>query len=236
MTREHEPPHGSLQNSRPATPTEIITELDRLSLPYHRPDMTEGKWRQLFLMFCEDLKGKTLAQIQMACRRWRQGADNKFFPTPGQLLELCIPPFADKPGRSRGRIINGMEQPWGGNCQCDRCMKKTPSPEFFHAGNADHARDARIRNDLDYDMERRLGYDPKKGDPALDDTIERDRSPEDLKAAMVSARTKYPRAFNPGKPEWAADRAPIAYMPMTPERKAELLANLDKRIIEGNPG
>lgn len=197
--------------------------------------MTDDESRVWLDGLCEDLGHLSDAEIAYGCARYRRSGE-RFFPPPGVLLALCKPEFGDKPRKSRGRIINGMEQPWGGNCQCDRCMKKTPGEGFFHAGNADHARDAGIRAELDYDMERRLGYDPKKGDPALDDTIERDRSPEDLKAAMASARTKYPRAFNPGKPEWTADRALIAYMPMTPEQKNELLTNLDRRIANGNPG
>ena len=50
--------------------------------------------------FCEDLKGKTLDEIRRGCMRYRRNPENKFFPTPGQLLEACRNPFADaKPRR-----------------------------------------------------------------------------------------------------------------------------------------
>lgn len=165
----------------------------------------------------------------MACRRWRQGADNKFFPTPGQLLELCTPPFADKPGKSHGRQTEHGFQPWNGSCQCEACMKQTSHEGFYRASNADHARDAQIRGELDYAMEQKLGYDPKKGNPELDDTIDRQRSPEDLKAVMASARAKYPRAFGKFVPE-KLDREPIPYVETPPELLAERMAKLEAKL------
>lgn len=88
-----------------------------------------------------------------------------------------------------------MTQRLGGACQCDRCMKKTPSDGFYHASNADHARDAQIRDHLDYTLEQKLGHDPKRGNPALDDTIERQRSPEEIEALLTKTRLKYPKVF-----------------------------------------
>lgn len=186
---------------------------------------------------CEDLAHLSDAELAYGSSRIRQANPPvRFFPTSGQIIAACKPPFADPPTRSQGRQTDHGFQPWGGACQCDACMKKTPREGFFRATNADYARDAAERDRLDYAMEQKLGHDPKVGNPELDNTVGHQRTPEEFANAVASARAKYPRVFNPGISEWTAPAAPIAYMPMTPERKNELLTNLDRRIAEGNPG
>lgn len=39
--------------------------------------------------FCEDLAGYPETVIADACQDYRRNPDNKFFPTPGQLLAYC---------------------------------------------------------------------------------------------------------------------------------------------------
>ncbi len=48
---------------------------------------------------CEDLKHKSLAEIQYGCKRYRTTPGNKWFPTPGALLEACKNPYEEKPRR-----------------------------------------------------------------------------------------------------------------------------------------
>jgi hypothetical protein len=187
---------SNLQQRWPATPAQIIARIQALELFFPKSVMKDPEKRLWFATYCEDLKLKSDAEIAYACLRYRQDPTSRFFPTPGQLLELCTSPFADKLGRSNGRVTEEAGwQPWGGGCQCDRCMKKIPREGFHRAPRADYTRDAATREELDYDMEQKLGYDPKRGNPALDNTLERQRTPEELKALLESTRRKYPRAF-----------------------------------------
>lgn len=87
----------------PATPQEIIVELSRLSVVMaHQSAMTKEDQALRFAALCEDLKGKTVDEIRDGCRRYRRNPKNRFFPTPGELLEACRNPFASPPGRGYG--------------------------------------------------------------------------------------------------------------------------------------
>src|SRR6185295_2471405 len=97
MTKEPKGPQSFLQPWRPATTRELVIELERLSTHYPRLDMDARKWSLLFESFAEDFANKSLEEIRYGCRRWRQNAENKFFPTPGQLLEACKNPYDTKP-------------------------------------------------------------------------------------------------------------------------------------------
>lgn len=94
-------PRTSLQTSEPATAEQIIQHLSLLARNYWRPEMTEGQYRALHLQYCQDLAGKTDAQIADACRRWRTNPQNKFFPSSGQLLELTKNPYDAPPSTNR---------------------------------------------------------------------------------------------------------------------------------------
>lgn len=88
MTREHsEPPCSSL------TKREMVTELERLAITYPRTDMDPRKWMLLFETFWADIRHLTLNSLRDGCRRYRTNAANRFFPSPGQLLEACRDPF-----------------------------------------------------------------------------------------------------------------------------------------------
>jgi hypothetical protein len=128
-------------------------------------------------------------------------------------------------------MVDGVVQPWGGACQCRRCVEKIPRPEFFKAPSQAYQRDEAIRAELDYDMERRCGYDPKRGNPDLDNSTERQRSPAELAALLASVRKRYFRAFKPGLAEFATERAPIPYEESDPE----LLAEMRDRISSKQP-
>jgi hypothetical protein len=47
---------------------------------------------------CEDLSGRTEAEIAHACKRWRTSPE-RYFPTSGQLLELMRNPYETRGGR-----------------------------------------------------------------------------------------------------------------------------------------
>lgn len=95
-TKEPSELPSSLQKSTPATERDLVTELERLSIHFPRTDMDSRKWAMLFQSFSEDFKNKSLEEIRDGCRRYRQNAENRFFPTPGQLLEACKNPFDTK--------------------------------------------------------------------------------------------------------------------------------------------
>lgn len=66
----------------------ILIQLARLALMYWRPDFTPGQAKQLYEMYLDDLSVYSFYDITKACEKFRQNADNKFFPTSGQLRGL----------------------------------------------------------------------------------------------------------------------------------------------------
>jgi hypothetical protein len=61
--------------------------------------MTDEARRVWLDTLCADLAHKTQAEIADGCRRWRNDPDNRWFPTPGQLLAACKNPWDAKPRR-----------------------------------------------------------------------------------------------------------------------------------------
>jgi hypothetical protein len=100
-TRALSGPLSSSLSRKLVTPRELVSELERLSIHFPRTDMDERKWRELFRTFVEDFQHLSLAEVTFGCRRYRQNPANKFFPTPGQLLEACKDPYEDNDPRSR---------------------------------------------------------------------------------------------------------------------------------------
>ncbi len=66
----------------------ILIQLAKLALMYWRPDFTPGQAKQLYEMYLDDLRVYSFYDITKACAKFRQNADNKFFPTSGQLRGL----------------------------------------------------------------------------------------------------------------------------------------------------
>lgn len=104
MTKELKPRPNSLQNSTPATEQEIIQILERLAVHYPRQDMDKAKWKLLILSFVDILKGKTFRELYAGMLRYLKNDENKFFPTPGQLLEACKNPFETHHSRHYDRL------------------------------------------------------------------------------------------------------------------------------------
>lgn len=72
-----------------------------------------------------------LASAVLACKR-----KCRFFPSLAELLAETKPgPFDEKEHTTlHGRITpEGTYQPWGGACQCHRCVTKEPRPGFYKA-------------------------------------------------------------------------------------------------------
>lgn len=66
----------------------ILIQLAKLALMYWRPDFTPGQAKQLYEMYLDDLRVYSFYDICKACEKFRQNADNKFFPTSGQIRGL----------------------------------------------------------------------------------------------------------------------------------------------------
>ena len=96
--------------------TEIGAILARLALHYWRPDFQPEQVKLVLQDFLYDLRAYEVRDIAHACDRYRQGPENRFFPTPGQLLAILKPAQAEpeerharRPFRSDYRMI-GMKQ------------------------------------------------------------------------------------------------------------------------------
>lgn len=58
----------------------------KLSSHYWRPDATPTQAAEVIEDFMEDLSHLTPDDVERACMRYRMNQENRFFPTPGQLL------------------------------------------------------------------------------------------------------------------------------------------------------
>lgn len=81
------PPHG-IEAERNK---QIAAALSRLALHYWRPDFTPSQAALLIEDFLDDLKDFSVQQVINACAEYRRDGSNKFFPTPGALMEAVQP-------------------------------------------------------------------------------------------------------------------------------------------------
>jgi hypothetical protein len=143
--------------------------------------MTDDDRRVWLMTWCEDLAYKTDAELAYGCARYRRDKENKFFPTPGQLLEACKNPYDSGPGR--------------------RYDPLPPLPEI--------TRTPEQLQELIQNTYKKANYFPheKTGNPSL----------ESIKAEILA-------------------RPPTPVVPMTPERKKELLDTAARRIASADAG
>lgn len=114
---------SSLSVRNPATKAQILARIVSLELLYGRQAMSDDERRIWLQTYIEDLGAYTDLELANACRKYRQNGDNRYFPNPGQLLELLKNPFADTDAPHRR--------------------------EVYRASEADHARDAAERKEID---------------------------------------------------------------------------------------
>ena len=77
----------SLRLGELITRPEMADVLARLSLHFHRPDFGPAQASLIVSDFMADLTGATAAMVDEACGVYRRDPANKFFPTPGMLLQ-----------------------------------------------------------------------------------------------------------------------------------------------------
>ena len=101
MTKEP----SELQCSSPKLNARAMTvELERLALAFPRTDMDSAKWSMLFRTYFEDLQFLTIETLRAGCSRYRRNAENRFFPSPGQLLAACKDPFDLPKGKTYAKL------------------------------------------------------------------------------------------------------------------------------------
>lgn len=71
------------------TRVEMAAILARLALHYVRPDFNQTHVDLIVDDFMDELAGANLEMIRDAARCWLREPDNRFFPTPGGLLQYC---------------------------------------------------------------------------------------------------------------------------------------------------
>jgi hypothetical protein len=175
--------------------------------------------------------------LERGWARMRESYKRPFWPPIALLVEAVQAAQSDrlsampKKEKLRGRMVDGVVQPWGGACQCRACRLKIPRGEFFHASAEQYAAAEAIREELDYDLQRRIGFDPRIGPAGADDTTDRQRSPAELTKMLETTRKRYYRVFNPGAPAPVThDRPPMEYRPSAPELIAEMLSKLAEKV------
>lgn len=87
-----------------ASTLDFAEELSRLALHYWRPDFTPKEAAKLNADYLEDLRGITVGELMAACKEWRRNADNRFYPTSGQMFALVKDYLTD-----RARAASGAE-------------------------------------------------------------------------------------------------------------------------------
>lgn len=171
-------------------------------------------------------------------KRIRESHKRAFWPPIAMIAEACSGARRMRQDSSpkrqviQARMVDGHVQPWGGACRCRRCVERRPTDGFFRASDEQYAQDAATRNDLAYDLERKIGRDPKIGDTRLDNTLERQRRPEELAALLASTRARYPRTFNASKAEFADERKPVGYIESDPDILQEMRERMASKVVE----
>lgn len=76
----------------PQKEKQIAIILGKLAVHYYRPDFNQAAAQSMISDMVEDLGDYPLYEIETAIKRYRQNGENRFFPTPGQLISLLKPP------------------------------------------------------------------------------------------------------------------------------------------------
>ncbi len=80
-----------LQTDRPCPLDRLITHLRALAVTHPMQELNEAEASLKFRIFCEDLGHIPERIIVEACKSYRRDPENRFFPTPGQMLAICEP-------------------------------------------------------------------------------------------------------------------------------------------------
>ena len=87
----------------------VVTALGALRLHYPGQPMTEAQERVFWAAYLTDLAGWNPRMVAEACSRWRRSPE-RFFPNPGQLLDLCRKVAAERPRTQGARYREQLER------------------------------------------------------------------------------------------------------------------------------
>lgn len=108
----------------------ILLLLAKLAIVYWRPDFTPGQARELYTQYLDDLRPFAFADIAEAIEKYRQDAENKFYPLPGQLRGIieAVPywSIATKREQVASRLKAGREE-------MAKMIAVTPAPKQLAA-------------------------------------------------------------------------------------------------------
>lgn len=105
--------------------------------------------------YADALRGFDAKDLQAGWQEVRNAHARAWWPPVGALVRACADAkkrrVASIPSHDKiyGRYLNGKIEPWGGACECDRCVKKLPSDGFYRASSEDHRLAALERRELD---------------------------------------------------------------------------------------
>lgn len=80
-------PATTAPSSSPADKVRKVVALTKLRSHFYQPGQTEAQIRGVIDDMLVDLDGLTPGQVEEACAQYRRDGTNKFFPTPGQIIE-----------------------------------------------------------------------------------------------------------------------------------------------------
>lgn len=125
--------------------------------------MGETEQASALAQYCDVLRGFSEGALTRGWEQMRASHLFRSWPTPAALSKACAAAESTlvrkRAQHEQGRMVNGEWQPWGGACQCDRCVYKIPNEGFYKAPRADYERDAATRRELDDWMHNRM-YGP----------------------------------------------------------------------------
>lgn len=111
--------------------------------------------------YADALKGFDRRDLETGWRGARNAHMRDFWPPIGILVKSCQDARRNRVALTpqkdvlHGRIVDGRFQPWGGACQCDRCVDKKPTEGFYRAPKDMHEKDAQLHADLDAHFKRK---------------------------------------------------------------------------------
>jgi len=92
-------PATTALKSSPAEQVRKVVALTKLRSHFYQPGQTEAQIRGVIDDMLADLDGLSAYQVEDACANYRRDPANKFFPTPGQIIEALRGKHSEPPRR-----------------------------------------------------------------------------------------------------------------------------------------
>jgi len=76
-----------------------VVALTKLHSHFYQPSQTEAQVRGVIEDMLQDMANLSAYEVEDACAKYRRNGANRFFPTPGQLIDATKSKFDDVPRR-----------------------------------------------------------------------------------------------------------------------------------------